>query len=88
MPPFYYGRSYDKIEYNYTLYHIIPFNYFIRWTKWVNWIWSRFRGRKSWIDKKLDERNNYWFDYYAEERKKNIDEYWQLKDRIRKLEQQ
>ena len=53
LPPFYYGLTYRDCASDWTYFHIIPLNYIIRFAKWINHKWNRFRSHPSWIDKEI-----------------------------------
>ena len=56
MPAFYYGLGYkDYIAYT-ECYFIIPFNYFIRWKRYIhNWWRRNVQHRETWFDKEIRE---------------------------------
>lgn len=55
LPPWYYGRTYRDWESGYQIYNIMPFNYFIRWGRFIQHLWAGFRRRESWIDEQTKE---------------------------------
>jgi len=53
LPRFYYGLGYRDWCHYKVYWYPIPFNYLIRWGKWVQHQWDRFRAKPSWIDKEI-----------------------------------
>lgn len=52
-PKWYFGRSYVCWGSVYSVYHLVPFNYFIRWFMAARYKWDKFRTRLSWVDKQV-----------------------------------
>lgn len=54
MPPFCYGMAYEKWESYEEVYYIIPFNYLVRWKRYIHHWWIRnIQHRDSWFDKEV-----------------------------------
>ena len=53
LPPFYYGLAYRDYATFHSYWYIMPINYFIRWGKWIQHKWNRFRSYPSWIDNEI-----------------------------------
>jgi hypothetical protein len=64
IPPFYYGLTHDKYDADYSVWHIIPFNYIIRTIKRIECEWARVRTKRGWIDyeiiRAIDTNNKKW----------------------------
>jgi len=66
MPPFYYGLAYRNWENYNTVYYIMPFNYLIRWKRFIHHWWIKnIQLRESWFDKEVkkiesNRDNTYW----------------------------
>ncbi len=54
VPSFYYGLAYRNwMDYS-TVYYIMPFNYIIRWKRYIHHWWIRnIQHRESWFDKEV-----------------------------------
>lgn len=55
LPSWYYGYSYQKWNCDLTVYHVIPLNFIIRWSRNILHAWNKFRSRPSWVDKIIKE---------------------------------
>ena len=56
MPPWYYGTTYKDWYCCRTIYHIIPFNYIVRFGRNIKYLWDRFRGKPSYIDQIIEKK--------------------------------
>ena len=53
-PPFYYGLAYEKWECYERVYYIMPFNYLVKWKRFIHHWWIKnIQHRESWFDKEI-----------------------------------
>jgi len=51
IPPFYYGAAYTDYASYHTVFYIMPFNYLVRWKRYIHHWWIRnIQRRESWFD--------------------------------------
>ncbi len=58
IPPWYYGLSYYEDYGRDAVFHIMPFNWLIRALRWFEYMWARFRCRRSWFDAQMCARGD------------------------------
>jgi hypothetical protein len=73
LPPWFYGASYEDLSRGMQIFYPIPFNYLVRWTKAVKYIWDRWRSNYSWLD-----------DQVFKETTKNYKEWRKLNEAVRR----
>lgn len=54
LPVWYYGYSYKELTRSVYVYHIIPLNYLVRWFKYVESWWNKFRSKPNYIDEYVE----------------------------------
>ena len=68
MPSFYYGLAYKKYESYEEVYYIMPFNYIVRWKRYLHHWWIRnIQHRESWFDKEVRKIRREIHSYYGDQ---------------------
>lgn len=61
FPAWYYGFAYREGHRIVSIFMIMPFNFFYRWVRHIQYAWNKFRGTGSIIDKLImEEKNKSW----------------------------
>ena len=73
LPPWYYGYAYKEWDRQVTVFYPIPINFVIRFLKHSKFLWDNFRGKPSYIDKKISEMESIWYNDGRESAIKSMD---------------
>ena len=67
MPAFYYGMAYIDHMREREVYFIMPFNYLVRWKRYIHHWWMRnIQHRKSWVDIQIEKYRDEDAKHFAE----------------------